>query len=69
MTGAVRDKPVFRVVHGISLAGHFWYWVLESRNGKEIGVSVRHYTRRRDCVRAIDTVLMAIFDASVEVEK
>ena len=66
MTGVVRDKPVFVVRRDINGG---WGWALRSSNGMYLATSAYPYTRRRDCLRAIDTVLLAIFDASIEVEK
>lgn len=44
-----------------------WRWHLQHRNGRIIADSSESYTRRRDCLRAVDTVLVAIFDADVRV--
>lgn len=57
-------RPAF-IVHG---AGECWHWRLVMENGVVIATSSHPYTRRRDCLRAIDAVLMAIFDADVRVE-
>jgi len=65
MTGVVLPKPLFSVRKD---RNGQWYWTLQSRNGMYIAQSTYPYTRRRDCVRAIDAVLIAIFDANVEIE-
>ncbi len=65
MTGTVRKKPVFVVRKDIRGG---WGWALKSSNGMYLGCSAYPYTRRRDCIRAIDAVLIAIFDGDIEVE-
>lgn len=57
------NKPKF-VVSG---ADQCWYWDLISANGIPLARSRSNYTRRRDCLRAVDTVLLAIFDADIRV--
>lgn len=57
-------KPTFTVYQ--DAAGQ-WRWRLQHKNGRIIADSGEAYTRRRDCLRAVDTVLMAIFDADVQV--
>lgn len=42
-------------------------WRLLAANGQIIADSAEAYTRRRDCRRAVDAVLMAIFDAQIVV--
>lgn len=59
----IRKRPVFEVSGG----GDCWHWHLVTPNGAVIAASAKPYTRRRDCLRAIDTVLLAIFDADIEV--
>lgn len=55
-------KPVFEVFG----SGQCWSWHLVSANGTVIAISTTSYTRKRDCLRAIDAVLIAIFDASIQ---
>lgn len=57
------NKPTFEVSR---LFGG-WIWQLQMPNGICIADSTRAYSRKRDCLRAIDRVLMAIFDADVKV--
>lgn len=40
-------------------------WHLLARNNKIIAESGEAYTRKRDCLRAIDAVVHAIFDADI----
>ena len=42
-------------------------WRLLARNNKIIADSGESYTRRHDCLRAVDTVLEAIFQADIQV--
>ena len=55
-------KPIFDVFG----AGECWHWHLVSTNGTVIATSATSYTRKRDCIRAIDAVLIAIFDADIQ---
>lgn len=57
-------KPTFVVYQ--DLAGE-WRWRLQHRNGRNIADSGESYTRKRDCLRAVDAVLLAIFDADIQV--
>ena len=66
MTGVVLPKPLFSVRKD---RNGQWYWTLQSRNGMYLATSAYPYTRRRDCLRAIDTVVESIFYADIQVEK
>ena len=57
-------KPTFIVYQ--DRAGE-WRWRLQHRNGRVIADSGEGYTRKRDAMRAVDTVLLAIFDADIRV--
>lgn len=57
------NRPTFQVFG----AGECWHWHLVTRNGAVIATSCKPYSRRRDCLRAVDTVLIAIFDADIRV--
>lgn len=48
-------------------AAGLYRWSLVSANGRVIADSAESYTRKRDALRAVDAVLMAIFDAQIEV--
>ena len=43
-----------------------WRWRLLAKNHKVIAESGEAYTRKRDVMRAIDAVLLAIFDSDVQ---
>lgn len=43
-----------------------WRWRLLARNGRIIAESGEAYTRKRDALRALDTVYLAIFDAYMQ---
>ena len=55
-------KPTFKVYRTV-LGG--WRWRLLAKNHRIIAESGEAYTRKRDVMRAIDAVLLAIFDADV----
>lgn len=59
-------QPTFTVYR--DAAGQY-RWRLTAANGRTIADSAEAYTRRRDCLRAVDTVLAAIFDADIVVEE
>ena len=46
-----------------------WRWSLRARNNNIIAVSGESYTRRHDCLRAVDTVLECIFNADIRVKE
>lgn len=54
-------KPTFEAYR----AKDGWRWRLLARNNRIIADSGEAYTRKRDVLRAIDTVLLAIFDADI----
>lgn len=56
------NKPTFKPYR----AKDGWRWRLVARNGRIIADSGEAYTRKRDALRAIDTVLIAIFDGHIE---
>lgn len=57
-------KPTF-IVYQDHAGG--WRWRLQHRNGRIIADSGDGYMRKRDAMRAVDTVLQAIFDADIRV--
>jgi uncharacterized protein YegP (UPF0339 family) len=54
------NKPVFRVYK--SVLGS-WCWELRAANGAVIAVCAKPYPRKRNAVRALNAVYMAIFEA------
>ena len=60
---STKRKPVFEVYRRDGL----WLWSLKSSNGVEMCEGTCYYQRKRDCLRAVDTVLVAIFDADIRV--